>query len=56
MYVNKIVPGANTGTEVGSRNASIVQKKRELLEDSTQYKIQCSYHIIMEWNYNSGLY
>lgn len=54
MYVNKEVPGTNTGTEVGNRNSSTAQKR--LLEDSAQYKMQCSYHITMKWSYNSDLF
>lgn len=56
MYVDKEVPGTNTGTEVGNRNSSTAQKERGLLEDSAQYKIQCSYHITMKWSYNSDLF
>lgn len=56
MFVNKAVPGTNTGTEVGNRNASTAQKERGLLEDSAQCKIQCSYYITMEWSYDSDLF
>lgn len=56
MYVNNEVSGTNTGTVVGNRNSSTAQKERGLLEDSAQYKIQCSYHITVEWSYNSGLF